>query len=140
MLRRVKTEVEAEMAAKTEVLVKCPLSLRQQALYKAVRNKISIADLLSGGGLSDKKALSLMNIVIQLRKVGLNVPAGPPRRSFPQIPPDSNPAPVLPLPAPRNRCATTRSCLSGAKRAARSTWRTAWRTEPSPPVRRRLLA
>jgi DNA helicase INO80 len=69
MLRRVKTEVEAEMAPKTEVMVPCALSARQRALYAAVKDKISIADLLSGGALSEKKTLHLMNIVIQLRKV-----------------------------------------------------------------------
>jgi DNA helicase INO80 len=70
MLRRVKADVEAEMAKKTEVVVPCALAPRQKALYAAVKNNINIAELLSSGGaLSERKTLNLMNIVIQLRKV-----------------------------------------------------------------------
>lgn len=46
MLRRVKADVVSEMASKVEKVVRCPLSLRQRALYRAIRDKISIADLL----------------------------------------------------------------------------------------------
>ncbi len=46
MLRRVKKDVLGEMAAKIEVDVPCQLSRRQQEFYTAIKNKISIADLL----------------------------------------------------------------------------------------------
>ena len=87
MLRRVKADVESEMAPKTEHLVRCALAPRQQALYAAVKARISIADLLAaaGSGLSEKKTANLMNVVIQLRKV-CNHPelfeARPPRASL----------------------------------------------------------
>jgi DNA helicase INO80 len=47
------------------------LSSRQQVFYQAIKNKISLNELLDGsrGNLNDKKLLSLMNIVMQLRKV-----------------------------------------------------------------------
>lgn len=69
MLRRVKKDVITEMTNKKEVVVPCSLSSRQHALYRAIKNKISVADLFAGGQLNDKKVLNLMNIVIQLRKV-----------------------------------------------------------------------
>ena len=70
MLRRVKRDVITEMTNKKEVMVPCYLSSRQQAFYRAIKNKISVADLFGNGGqLNDKKVLNLMNIVIQLRKV-----------------------------------------------------------------------
>ncbi|CAN6312749.1 unnamed protein product [Urochloa humidicola] len=71
MLRRVKIDVIAEMTKKKEEIVPCKLSSRQQVFYKAIKNKISLNELLDGsrGNLNDKKLLSLMNIVMQLRKV-----------------------------------------------------------------------
>ncbi|KAG0597031.1 hypothetical protein M758_UG305700 [Ceratodon purpureus] len=70
MLRRVKRDVITEMTNKKEVMVPCYLSSRQQAFYRAIKNKISVADLFGNGGqINDKKVLNLMNIVIQLRKV-----------------------------------------------------------------------
>ncbi|CAN6484002.1 unnamed protein product [Victoria cruziana] len=71
MLRRVKKDVISEMTSKKEVTVHCKLSSRQQAFYQAIKNKISITELFDGsrGHLNEKKILSLMNIVIQLRKV-----------------------------------------------------------------------
>jgi SNF2 family DNA or RNA helicase len=71
MLRRVKTDVVSELTRKTEVTVHCKLSSRQQAFYKAIKNKISLTELFEGnrGHLNEKKILNLMNIVIQLRKV-----------------------------------------------------------------------
>lgn len=70
MLRRVKKDVITEMTNKKEVMIPCYLSSRQQAFYRAIKNKISVADLFGNGGqLNDKKVLNLMNIVIQLRKV-----------------------------------------------------------------------
>ncbi|XP_031494199.1 chromatin-remodeling ATPase INO80 [Nymphaea colorata] len=71
MLRRVKKDVISEMTSKKEITVHCKLSSRQQAFYQAIKNKISISELFDGsrGHLNEKKILSLMNIVIQLRKV-----------------------------------------------------------------------
>lgn len=71
MLRRVKIDVIAEMTEKKEEIVPCRLSSRQQIFYQAIKNKISLNELLDGsrGNLNDKKLLSLMNIVMQLRKV-----------------------------------------------------------------------
>ncbi|XP_062096062.1 chromatin-remodeling ATPase INO80-like [Humulus lupulus] len=71
MLRRVKTDVVSELTRKTEITVHCKLSSRQQAFYRAIKNKISLSELFENnrGQLNDKKLLNLMNIVIQLRKV-----------------------------------------------------------------------
>ncbi|KAH9613368.1 hypothetical protein KSS87_004845 [Heliosperma pusillum] len=70
MLRRVKKDVVTELTGKTEITVHCKLSSRQQAFYKAIKNKISLAELFDNTrGLNEKKILNLMNIVIQLRKV-----------------------------------------------------------------------
>ncbi|XP_073223338.1 chromatin-remodeling ATPase INO80-like [Cicer arietinum] len=71
MLRRVKKDVVSELTRKTEVMVHCKLSSRQQAFYQAIKNKISLAELFDSnrGQLNEKKILNLMNIVIQLRKV-----------------------------------------------------------------------
>ncbi|XP_062117836.1 chromatin-remodeling ATPase INO80 isoform X2 [Humulus lupulus] len=71
MLRRVKTDVVSELTRKTEITVHCKLSSRQQAFYRAIKNKISLSELFDNnrGQLNDKKLLNLMNIVIQLRKV-----------------------------------------------------------------------
>ncbi|XVF07182.1 hypothetical protein REPUB_Repub06bG0116600 [Reevesia pubescens] len=71
MLRRVKKDVISELSRKTEIMVHCKLSSRQQAFYQAIKNKISLAELFDSnrGHLNEKKILNLMNIVIQLRKV-----------------------------------------------------------------------
>ncbi|XP_022748348.1 DNA helicase INO80 isoform X1 [Durio zibethinus] len=71
MLRRVKKDVISELTRKTEIMVHCKLSSRQQAFYQAIKNKISLAELFDSnrGHLNEKKILNLMNIVIQLRKV-----------------------------------------------------------------------
>ncbi|XP_074578356.1 chromatin-remodeling ATPase INO80 [Curcuma longa] len=71
MLRRVKKDVISEMTGKKEITVHCNLSSRQQAFYRAIKNKISLAELFDGSHdhLNEKKIANLMNIVIQLRKV-----------------------------------------------------------------------
>uniref|UniRef100_A0A5B7AP69 Chromatin-remodeling ATPase INO80 n=1 Tax=Davidia involucrata TaxID=16924 RepID=A0A5B7AP69_DAVIN len=71
MLRRVKKDVVSELTGKTEIIVHCKLSSRQQAFYQAIKNKISLAELFDSnrGHLNEKKILNIMNIVIQLRKV-----------------------------------------------------------------------
>ena len=57
-----------------EILVYCPLVKRQRMLYQAVKNKISIEDLLqsssSNTSVAQTSTSSLMNLVMQFRKVG----------------------------------------------------------------------
>ena len=72
MLRRVKKDVENDMAPKVEVVVPCGLTSRQRELYRRIRNKVSIVDLFEGKQvkkMNEGKVSSLMNIVMQLRKV-----------------------------------------------------------------------
>ncbi|XP_048477977.1 chromatin-remodeling ATPase INO80 [Plutella xylostella] len=76
MLRRIKKDVENELSDKIEIMVHCPLTIRQKLLYIALKKKIKIEDLLnmSVGGESghsvDKTFTSnLMNLVMQFRKV-----------------------------------------------------------------------
>lgn len=71
MLRREKKDVITEMTNKKEVTVSCPLSFRQQAFYRAIKNKISVAELFDSiqGRPSKNNVSNLMNIVMQLRKV-----------------------------------------------------------------------
>lgn len=70
MLRRVKKHVQKELGDKIEVDVFCNLTYRQRAMYKSLRDKISIMDLIekaaSGG---EDNAATLMNLVMQFRKV-----------------------------------------------------------------------
>jgi DNA helicase INO80 len=75
MLRRVKKDVENELGAKVEIDVTCNLSGRQRALYRAIKEKLPLDELLaissltSSGFSSSTEADSLMNIVMQFRKV-----------------------------------------------------------------------
>lgn len=80
MLRRIKKDVENELSDKIEIMVYCPLTIRQKLLYMALKKKIRIEDLLhfTGGGAGsagdghhfDKNFTSnLMNLVMQFRKV-----------------------------------------------------------------------
>ncbi|XP_018011987.1 chromatin-remodeling ATPase INO80 [Hyalella azteca] len=73
MLRRIKTEVENELTDKIEIMVYCPLTLRQKFLYSGLKNKISIDELLhstSGSATTPASVTnSLMNLVMQFRKV-----------------------------------------------------------------------
>lgn len=82
MLRRIKKDVENELSDKIEIMVYCPLTMRQQMLYMALKKKIRIEDLLqytdrngdsggSGHGTGVDKAFTsnLMNLVMQFRKV-----------------------------------------------------------------------
>lgn len=70
MLRRVKKHVQKELGDKIEVDVFCDLTYRQRAIYKGLRDKISIMDLIekaaSGG---EENTATLMNLVMQFRKV-----------------------------------------------------------------------
>ncbi|KAL5008979.1 hypothetical protein ScPMuIL_014560 [Solemya velum] len=72
MLRRVKKDVENELSDKIEILMYCPLTTRQKLLYQAIKNKISIEDLVNSSASTSQSQLttsSLMNIVMQFRKV-----------------------------------------------------------------------
>ncbi|XP_076441698.1 chromatin-remodeling ATPase INO80-like isoform X2 [Babylonia areolata] len=73
MLRRVKKDVENELSDKIEIMVNCPLTKRQKQLYQAIKNKISIDDLVqsttSSSSQSQSTTSSLMNLVMQFRKV-----------------------------------------------------------------------
>ncbi|KAM9703567.1 chromatin-remodeling ATPase INO80 isoform 3-T6 [Menidia menidia] len=73
MLRRIKKDVENELSDKIEILSYCQLTSRQRLLYQALRNKISIEDLLQSSmgtaQQSHSTTSSLMNLVMQFRKV-----------------------------------------------------------------------
>lgn len=74
MLRRIKTDVENELGRKIEKTVLCRLTVRQQRMYDALSEKISIEDLLEkaqfeSGGLEGAGNDSLMNAMMQFRKV-----------------------------------------------------------------------
>ncbi|KAF6035934.1 hypothetical protein EB796_005756 [Bugula neritina] len=73
MLRRIKKDVENDLTDKIEVLVYCPLTIRQRYLYDAIKRKIRIEDLLAGvtqsAAAASNTTSSLMNLVMQFRKV-----------------------------------------------------------------------
>lgn len=75
MLRRIKKDVENELSDKIEIMVYCPLTMRQNLLYLALKKKIRIEDLLqytdrAADHVVDKNFTSnLMNLVMQFRKV-----------------------------------------------------------------------
>ena len=69
MLRRVKKHVQKELGDKIELDVFCNLTYRQRAMYSNLRNQISIMDLIEKATLGDDDSASLMNLVMQFRKV-----------------------------------------------------------------------
>jgi DNA helicase INO80 len=70
MLRRIKKHVQKELGDKIELDVFCDLTYRQRAYYTNLRNKISIMDLLERAAVGDDQdAATLMNLVMQFRKV-----------------------------------------------------------------------
>ncbi|XP_033245825.1 chromatin-remodeling ATPase INO80 [Drosophila miranda] len=72
MLRRIKKDVENELSDKIEIMVYCPLTIRQKLLYRALKQKIRIEDLLhltSGSSAPSSASSNLMNLVMQFRKV-----------------------------------------------------------------------
>lgn len=72
MLRRIKKDVENELGDKIEIEVKCHLTARQRRMYRGLKEKISVAELLEKvTSLSDNHPSmdSLMNLVMQFRKV-----------------------------------------------------------------------
>ncbi|XP_059480761.1 chromatin-remodeling ATPase INO80 [Neocloeon triangulifer] len=71
MLRRVKKDVENELSDKIEIMVYCPLTSRQKLLYRALKKKIRIEDLLCTSNSTSQSNITsnLMNLVMQFRKV-----------------------------------------------------------------------
>ncbi|ORX60285.1 hypothetical protein DM01DRAFT_1332440 [Hesseltinella vesiculosa] len=71
MLRRIKRNVQHELGEKIEVEVFCDLTARQRTLYRGLKEKISIAELLEKAtSLNVAENMdSLMNLVMQFRKV-----------------------------------------------------------------------
>ncbi|KAI8339071.1 SNF2 family N-terminal domain-containing protein [Chlamydoabsidia padenii] len=71
MLRRIKRNVQHELGEKIEVEVYCDLTARQKQLYRGLKEKISISELLEKAtSLGDTESMdSLMNLVMQFRKV-----------------------------------------------------------------------
>lgn len=64
LLRRMKSEVEREMPAKYEHVIKCRLSKRQQFLYNDFMSRAKTRESLASGNY-----LSIINCLMQLRKV-----------------------------------------------------------------------
>ena len=64
MLRRVKKDVQNELGAKIEKNIYCELSPKQRRLYRGLKDKLPVLELLRGGNDS-----ALMNLVMQFRKV-----------------------------------------------------------------------
>lgn len=70
MLRRLKKHVQSELGDKIEEDVYCELTSRQRLLYKTLRSQISLMDLIEKAASgSDEGTQSLMNLVMQFRKV-----------------------------------------------------------------------
>ena len=69
MLRRIKKHVQKELGDKIELDVFCDLTYRQRAYYTSLRNKISFMDLLEKAVGDDQDSATLMNLVMQFRKV-----------------------------------------------------------------------
>ncbi|KAI9239785.1 MAG: SNF2 family N-terminal domain-containing protein [Podila humilis] len=71
MLRRIKKNVQNELGDKIELELSCELTARQRALYRGLKAKISVAELLEkASSLDDTDSVdSLMNLVMQFRKV-----------------------------------------------------------------------
>ncbi|CAG8460361.1 6099_t:CDS:10 [Gigaspora rosea] len=71
MLRRVKKNVQNELGDKIEKEVFCQLTARQRVLYRGLRDKISVTELLEKAATwpDNDNVDSLMNLVMQFRKV-----------------------------------------------------------------------
>ncbi|KAF9584907.1 putative DNA helicase ino80 [Lunasporangiospora selenospora] len=71
MLRRIKKNVQNELGDKIELEIRCELTARQRTLYRGLKEKISISELLEqASSLNDSDSVdSLMNLVMQFRKV-----------------------------------------------------------------------
>lgn len=68
MLRRVKKNVQSELGDKLEIDIFCDLTNRQKKYYLMLKSQISLVDLLSNNN-NDENSQSLMNLVMQFRKV-----------------------------------------------------------------------
>ena len=68
MLRRLKKDVEQEIAPKIEEIVQCDMTHRQKVLYDRIKSKISASDLFQLAS-NKQKMENLMNLVMQFRKV-----------------------------------------------------------------------
>ena len=72
MLRRVKKDVEQEMAEKIELDLACEMTKRQKAMYAALRAKISIEDLMNSLKADEKtKALTYIPLIQTLTYIPL---------------------------------------------------------------------
>ncbi|KAF2004418.1 helicase SWR1 [Amniculicola lignicola CBS 123094] len=69
MLRRIKKHVQKELGDKIEEDIFCDMTYRQRAFYANLRNKISFMDLLEKAVGQDEDSATLMNLVMQFRKV-----------------------------------------------------------------------
>ncbi|PWN45696.1 hypothetical protein IE81DRAFT_344592 [Ceraceosorus guamensis] len=70
MLRRIKKNVQNELGDKIEIDVFCDMSARQRMLYRGLRERVSIAELMDKASSQDEAGMkSLMNLVMQFRKV-----------------------------------------------------------------------
>ncbi|KAF2263917.1 helicase SWR1 [Lojkania enalia] len=69
MLRRIKKHVQKELGDKIELEVFCDLTYRQRNYYTSLRNKISIMDLIEKAVGDEQDSATLMNLVMQFRKV-----------------------------------------------------------------------
>eukprot|EP01135_Chromosphaera_perkinsii_P003614 Nk52_evm23s249 gene=Nk52_evmTU23s249 len=68
LLRRLKKQVETQLPDKTEYVIKCDMSSLQRALYRHMqRNGVLLID--DDDDRKKKKAKTLMNIIVQLRKI-----------------------------------------------------------------------
>ncbi|KFO62950.1 putative global transcription activator SNF2L2, partial [Corvus brachyrhynchos] len=66
LLRRLKKEVESQLPEKVEYVIKCDMSALQKILYRHMQAK---GILLTDGSEKDKGAKTLMNTIMQLRKI-----------------------------------------------------------------------
>lgn len=69
MLRRIKKNVQSELGDKKEIDVYCNLTNRQKKYYQMLKSQISILDLLDSTNSSGEDSTSLINLVMQFRKV-----------------------------------------------------------------------
>ena len=70
MLRRVKSDVENELPAKVEVEVACPLTHYQKRMYKLLKKKVNLQDLLEKAQINKSTDdATLMNLMMHFRKI-----------------------------------------------------------------------
>ncbi|KZT55522.1 hypothetical protein CALCODRAFT_498534 [Calocera cornea HHB12733] len=69
MLRRIKKNVQSELGEKIEIDLYVEMSPKQSRMHKAIRSNISVSDLLTKAATSEEGIRTLMNLVMQFRKV-----------------------------------------------------------------------